>query len=88
MRAQSLSCVRLFEITWTIAQEACLSVGFPRQGYWSGLLFLTPRDLPDPGIEHTSPVWQADPLPMSHPGSPGRYFNPADTLSEISDQGS
>ena len=69
MRAQSLSCVRLFEITWTIAQEACLSVGFPRQGYWSGLLFLTPRDLPDPGIEHTSPVWQADPLPMSHQGN-------------------
>ena len=26
-----------------------LSMEFPRQGYWSGLPFLTPGDLPDPG---------------------------------------
>ena len=31
-------------------------MGFPRQEYWSGLLFPTPGDLPDPGIEHTSPA--------------------------------
>ena len=30
--------------------------GFPRQEYWSGLTFHPPRDLPDPGIEPTSPV--------------------------------
>jgi hypothetical protein len=27
-----------------------------RQVYWSGLPLPTPGDLPDPGIEHTSPA--------------------------------
>ena len=31
-----------------------LSVGFPRQKYWSGLPFLPSGDLPDPGIEAAS----------------------------------
>ena len=30
-------------------------MGFPRQEYWSGLLFLSPRDFPDPGIKPASP---------------------------------
>ena len=29
---------------------------FPRQEYWSGLLFPSPGDLPDPGIEPVSPA--------------------------------
>ena len=29
------------------------SMGFSRQEYWSGLLFLSPGDLPDPGIDPT-----------------------------------
>ena len=44
---------------WTIARQAPLSVGFSRQGYWCGLPFPTPGDLPDPEIEPatlTSPV--------------------------------
>ena len=39
---------------WTVALQAPLSMGFPRQGYWSGLPFPSPGDLPDPGIEPTS----------------------------------
>ena len=39
---------------WTGAQEALLFMGFPRQESWSGLPFLSPRDLPDPGIEPAS----------------------------------
>ena len=31
--------------------QACLSMGFPRQEYWSGLPFPSPGDLPEPGIE-------------------------------------
>ena len=31
-------------------------MGFSRQEYWSGLPFLPPGDLPDPGIEPTSPA--------------------------------
>ena len=32
---------------------------FPRQEYWSGLLFPPPGDLPDPGIEPVSPLYLA-----------------------------
>jgi len=31
-------------------------MGFPRQEYWSGLPFPSPRDLPDPGIEPKPPA--------------------------------
>jgi len=36
-------------------------MGLPRQEYWSGLPFPSPRDLPKPGIELTSPALQAFP---------------------------
>ena len=42
----------------TVAHQAPLSMGFPRQGYWSGLPFPSPGDLPNPGIEPVSPAWQ------------------------------
>ena len=41
---------------WTIVCQSPLSMGFPRQEYWSGLPFPPPGDLPDPGIEPESPV--------------------------------
>ena len=56
--------------TWTVACEAPLSMGFSRQKYWSGLPFLSPGDLPDPGVELTSPALQADSLPIEPPGKP------------------
>jgi len=40
-----------FETLWTVACEALLSMGFLRQEYWSGLPFLSPGDLLDPGTE-------------------------------------
>ena len=46
-------------LTVTLCTEACqppLSVGFPRQEYWSGLPFPPAGDLPDPGMEPTSPM--------------------------------
>ena len=45
------SCVQLFLTLWTVALQAPLSMEFSRQEYWSGLLFPSPGDLPDPGIE-------------------------------------
>ena len=36
----------------------------------SGLPFLPPGDLPDPGIEPGSPALQADSLPSEPPGKP------------------
>ena len=48
---------------WTVACQAPLSLGFPRQEYWHGLPFPSPGDLSNPGIERGSPVLQADSLP-------------------------
>ena len=45
-----------FVTPWTIACQPPLSVEFSRQEYWSRLPFPTPGGLPDPGIEHVSPV--------------------------------
>ena len=47
-----------------------LSMGFPRQEYWSGLPCPPPGDLPDPGVEPRSPALQADSLPSEPPGKP------------------
>ena len=52
---------------WTVARQAPLAMGFPRQEYWSPLPFPSPRDLPDPGIEPGSPAWRADALPSEPP---------------------
>ena len=48
---------------WTVARQAPLSMGLSRQEYWSGLLFLPPGDLPNPGMEPLSPALQVDSLP-------------------------
>ena len=66
--AQSLSHARIFATSWTVAHPAPLSMGFLRQECWSGLLFLSPGDLPDPGIEPAFPATQVDFLPLSHRG--------------------
>ena len=50
--------------------QAPLSVGFPRQKYWSGLPFPSPGDIPYPGIEPGSPVLQVDSLPTELGGNP------------------
>ena len=55
--------------TWTVAYKT-LFLGFPGQGYWSGLSFPSPGELPYLGIELTSPALQADSLLPSHQGSP------------------
>ena len=52
-----LSCfshVQLFVNPWTAACEAPLSVGFPRQEFWTGWPCHLPGDLRDPGIKPTS----------------------------------
>ena len=51
-----LSHVQLFATPWTATCQASLSMGFPRQEYWSGLPFPSLGDLPDPGNEPASPA--------------------------------
>ena len=63
--SQSLTCVRLFAAPWTVARQAPLPMGFTRQESWSGLPFLPPGDLPDPGTEPTS---------LASPTSAGGFF--------------
>ena len=70
MIVKSLSCVRLFVTPWTVAHQAPPSMGLSRQEYWSGLPFPSPGDLPDPGIEPSSPALQADILTSEPPGKP------------------
>ena len=59
---QLLSCVRRFATPLTVACQDLLSLGFPRQEYWSGLPFPSPGDLPNLGIE------------PAFPASTGRFF--------------
>ena len=54
LHARSVCCV--LRHSGTRAHQTPLSMEFSRQEYWSELLFPTPGDLPDPGIEPTSPV--------------------------------
>ena len=49
------SCPTLCD-PWAVARQAPLSMGFPRQEYWSGLPFPSPGDLPDLGMEPVSPA--------------------------------
>ena len=53
---------------WTAARQVPLSVGFPRQEYWSGLPVPSPGDLPNPGTEHAS---------LGSPALAGRFFTTA-----------
>ena len=70
MCSQTISHVRLFAIPLAVAHQAPLSVGFSRQEYWSGLPFLPPGDLPDPGIQPTSPTVAGGFFTTESPGKP------------------
>ena len=62
------SHVQLFAAIWTVVYQGPLCIEFSRQEYWSQLPFLSPGDLPDPGIELASSALQADSLPSNLPG--------------------
>ena len=72
------SRVWLFATPWTVACWVPLSMGFPRQEYWSELPFPSPGDFPDPGNKSWSPVLQADSL-LSEP--PGKTYGPETWLN-------
>ena len=69
-KESEVSCVRLFVTPWTVAYQAPPSMEFSRQECWTGLLFPSAGDLPDPGIEPRSPTLQADALLSELPGKP------------------
>ena len=65
---------------WTVAHQAPLSMEFSRQECWSGLLFLSPGDLPDTEIKARSPALQADSLLSEPPGT--HHFSALMSLTE------
>ena len=67
---QSSSPVLLFATSWTVACQAPLSKGFPREEYWNGLRFPSPRILLNPGIEPTSPALAGGVFTAELPGKP------------------
>ena len=75
------SCPTL-AISWTVACQAPLSMGFFRQEYWSGLPFPSPGDLPNPGIKPRSPVLQANSLPTGATReAPDRIIGHCETIA-------
>ena len=61
-------------IPWTVVCKAPLSLGFSRQGYWSGMPFPSPGDLADPEIQHAS---------LTSPALADRFFTTSMTWEDI-----
>jgi len=55
---------------WTVAHQALLSMGFPRQEYWNGLLFPSSGDLPGSGIKPKSLALASRFFTTKPPGKP------------------
>ena len=53
-----------------VAHQAPLSMGFPKQAYWSGLSFPSPGDLPNLGIEPATPALVGGFFTTEPPGKP------------------
>ena len=62
----------LFVTPWTVAHQAPLSKGFPKQEYWSGLPFPSPRDFPNPGNKLKSLALAGRFFTKEPPGKPLR----------------
>ena len=52
---------------WTVAHQAPPSMEFSRQEFWSGLPCPPPGDLPNPGIESSSPTLHTVSSPSEPP---------------------
>ena len=63
-----------FVTPWTVARQAPLSTGFPRQEYWVGCHFLYQGIFPTQGSSPHLLHWHVDSLPLSHQGSPSLSF--------------
>ena len=74
---KSLSRVLLFATLWTIQ-----SMEFSRSENWSGQPFLSPGDLPNPGIEHRSSPLQVDSV-TAEPQEKSTYFKLLENLEEF-----
>ena len=76
----------MFVTPWTVAHQAPLSMGFPRQEYCSELPFSPPGDLPDPEVEPTSPVLAGGFFTTESPGKPPELREGSEGGSWVSKQ--
>ena len=67
-----------------VAHQAPLSMGFPRQEYWSVLPFPSPGDLPAPGIEPASPALAGGFFTAEPPWKPSVLCILADAITDFS----
>ena len=67
--------VDLYATPWSVTYQVYLSMGFPRQEYWRALPFLSPGDLPDPGIEPVYPALAGRFFTTEPPGKPSAQFS-------------
>ena len=75
LKSQSVSpsvVSEVFTTPWTVTHQTPLPREFSRQEYWSRQPFLSPGDLPDPGIKPRSPILQADSLLSEPPQKLGK----------------
>ena len=63
-----------FVIPWTVACQAPLFIGFPRQKQWKGLPFPSPGDLHNPGIEPVSPALEGGFFTIEPPEKPPHKY--------------
>jgi len=69
-----------FVTPWTVARQCPLSMGFPRQEYWSGFHFLLQEIFLTQESNLHLLHWQVDSLPLSHLGS---LFNSVQSFSRV-----
>ena len=65
-----------FVTPWTVVHQGPLSMGFPRQKYWSGLPFPSLEDLPNTGVKLASPALTGGFFATEPPGKPLSYSYP------------
>ena len=70
----AVTSVWFFSTPWTVARQAPLSMGFPREEYWSGLPCPPPGDLPNPEIE---------PISLMSPTLAGKFFTTSTTWEPL-----
>ena len=70
---------------WTVASQVPLFLGFPRQEYWSGLLYSSPENLPNPGIEPMSVElhWHVGSLPAKPQGKQAKDIGQVTLTSSV-----
>ena len=82
MHANSFQSCPTFEIPWTVASQAPLSMECSRQEYWSGCIPFSRGSSPTQGLSLICLLhWQAGTLPLAPSGKPRHTCSSSQLLS-------